>query len=83
MATLIQRMMFKPTNHIYNIDSFTEFDYMGASEFEYGAIPSAIRWLHEQNQKEYLSTAVMDIVQNGITRKVAVIFSKQHSVCYY
>lgn len=42
---LVQRGKFKSPDKITGIDSLIEFDYMGSAEFEYGALPKALKVL--------------------------------------
>jgi len=41
--SLVQRVRIKATTQPGNIDHHFEFDYMGSSEFEWGALPAALR----------------------------------------
>lgn len=45
LPTLIQRMNFRkdPSDHQKGVDRLFSFDYMGSSEFEWGALPAALR----------------------------------------
>jgi len=40
---LVQRGKFKQPAKIEGIDSLIQFDYMGSSEFEFGALPKALK----------------------------------------
>lgn len=61
---LIQRVMVGPSNR-KGIDGFFGFDYMGSSEFEWGAIPKTLRLMRE-NISDYL-TEPKRIKSNGHT----------------
>lgn len=45
LPTLVQRVKFRkePSEHQKGIDRLFEFDYMGSSEFEWGALPATLR----------------------------------------
>ncbi len=47
MPYLIQRCRVRSRENITGIDSLLSFDYMGSSEFEWGALPIALRELCE------------------------------------
>src|SRR5580692_1422841 len=40
---LVQRGKFKNSPKIEGVDSLIDFDYMGSAEFEYGALPKALK----------------------------------------
>src|ERR1019366_7565972 len=40
---LVQRGSFKEVDKMEGIDSLIHFDYMGSAEFEYGALPKALK----------------------------------------
>jgi hypothetical protein len=42
------------------------FDYMGAAEFEYGAVPEAFSFLYEQRLKDNLKTNILQINNDKI-----------------
>lgn len=48
---LIQRGKFQNREDKKGIDSLLSFDYMGSSEFEYGALPSSLRRVRENLSK--------------------------------
>lgn len=52
---LIQRGRFKDVlrENITGIDSLLKFDYMGAAEFEFGALPKSLRRMIEANDGLY------------------------------
>jgi hypothetical protein len=50
---LIQRAKFEKSDNESGIDSILNFDYMGSSEYEWGALPKALKRTRE-NEKEYI-----------------------------
>ena len=46
---LVQRMMFrdKPLDDCMGVDRFFQMDYMGAAEFEWGALPEALKLMRK------------------------------------
>jgi len=40
---LVQRGTLKPLKEVTGIDALVAFDYMGSSEFEFGALPKALK----------------------------------------
>lgn len=44
---LVQRGNFVKQDHRSGIDKILSFDYMGSSEFEYGALPISIRFIRD------------------------------------
>jgi len=69
-TSLVQRGKFSDRNWKKGIDSIVEFDYMGSSEFEYGALPESLNKIRE-NISEY--TYLDNIVLKG---KVISVYCK-------
>ena len=53
------------------------FDYMGASEFEWGAVPKALERI-STNYKKYLTTTFQVVVRSGVEATVYAIVPKEH-----
>lgn len=66
----IQRGFFEERDCKKGIDSIIKFDYMGASEFEWGALPKALKRLRK-NVGEY---AYHDV---SVGDKMITIFCKE------
>jgi len=66
-TSLIQRGKFKSRPEKVGIDNILLFDYMGSSEFEWGALPKALADMRK-NITEY---TYMDVPMNG---KVITVF---------
>ena len=68
-TTLIQRAKFENHNYKKGIDSIVHFDYMGSSEFEWGALPKSLGNIRsELNEYTYLDVPMQD--------KVITVFCK-------
>lgn len=69
LPTLVQRVSFRkePSEHQKGIDRLFSFDYMGSSEFEFGALGAALRCMRAEEPKKW---------------KVEQITSGQHVVFY-
>ena len=66
---LIQRGKFKNREHKNGIDSIVSFDYMGSSEFEWGALPESLGKIRDLiNDYTYLDVPIKD--------KVITVFCK-------
>jgi len=66
---LIQRGNFENREHKNGIDSILNFDYMGSSEFEWGALPKSLGNIRsELNEYTYLDVPMQD--------KVITVFCK-------
>lgn len=66
---LIQRGKFEDMEHKSGIDSILSFDYMGSSEFEWGALPKSLGNIRsELNEYTYLDVPMQD--------KVITVFCK-------
>lgn len=66
---LIQRGKFEDREHKSGIDSILSFDYMGSSEFEWGALPKSLGNIRsELNEYTYLDVPMQD--------KVITVFCK-------
>lgn len=62
-TSLIQRCKFKNREHKSGIDSILSFDYMGSSEFEWGALPNSLKKIRtELNNYVYLDVPLQDKV---------------------
>jgi hypothetical protein len=58
---LIQRGIIEDRDHKKGIDSIVSFDYMGAAEYEFGALPDSLKRLRSKiNEYIYL-----DVLING------------------
>jgi hypothetical protein len=68
-TTLIQRGKFENRDNKIGIDSIVHFDYMGSSEFEWGALPESLGKIRDLlNNYTYLDVAIKD--------KVITVFCK-------
>jgi hypothetical protein len=67
---LVQRANFKERENKTGIDSILRFDYMGASEYEWGALPDSLKRI----RKEIDTYTYMDI---PIEDKVITVFCKE------
>jgi rhodanese-related sulfurtransferase len=66
---LIQRAKFENRDYKTGIDSILYFDYMGSSEFEWGALPTSLKRIRaEESEYTYL-----DIPIKGVDKKDKVI----------
>lgn len=66
---LIQRCKFEDSEHKSGIDSILSFDYMGSSEFEWGALHKSLGNIRsELNEYTYLDVPMQD--------KVITVFCK-------
>jgi len=66
---LIQRAKFENRDFKKGIDSIVDFDYMGSSEFEWGALPESLTNIRSQiNEYTYLDCPIKD--------KVITVFCK-------
>ena len=66
---LIQRAEFKNREEKKGIDSIISLDYMGSSEFEWGALPDSLKKIRSgYNDYVYLDVPIMD--------KVVTVFCK-------
>lgn len=61
-AYLLQRGRFNKSPWKVGIDSILKFDYMGSSEFEWGALPKSLSRIREKDQYTYLDIPVKDKV---------------------
>ena len=68
-AYLVLRGSFQDRDFKTGIDSILKFDYMGSSEFEWGAIPSSL----DRIRKEISSYTYLDVPIQG---KVITVFCK-------
>lgn len=58
---LIQRGKFIDRDFKKGIDSIIQFDYMGSSEFEFGALPNSLNKIREnKNDYVYLDVPIKD-----------------------
>ena len=71
---LVQRMSTKdqPFERDKGFDRFFSLDYMGSSEFEWGAIPEALRYI----RKHKVVTQAYPVTINGVTRPVYFVGHK-------
>jgi hypothetical protein len=68
-TTLIQRAKFENRDYKKGIDSIVHFDYMGSSEFEWGALPESLGKIRDLiNDYTYLDVLIKD--------KVITVFCK-------
>ncbi len=68
-TTLIQRAKFENRDYKKGIDSIVHFDYMGSSEFEWGALPESLGKIRDAiNNYTYLDVPIKD--------KVITVFCK-------
>ena len=68
-TTLIQRAKFENRDYKKGIDSIVHFDYMGSSEFEWGALPESLGKIRDSiNDYTYLDVPIKD--------KVITVFCK-------
>lgn len=68
---LVQRAFKKKTQKIQGIDSILSFDYMGSAEFEFGALPAALKKLREIHQNLIIATyAIYQIISGYNAIKV-------------
>lgn len=66
---LIQRARFEDRDYKKGIDSIVHFDYMGSSEFEFGALPESLGKIRSSiSEYTYLDVPVKD--------KVITVFCK-------
>jgi hypothetical protein len=69
-TTLIQRGKFNDRDYKTGIDSIVKFDYMGSSEFEWGALPDSLDRIRKNiNEYTYLDVPIKD--------KVVSVFCKE------
>lgn len=68
---LIQRAQFEDRDFKTGIDSILSFDYMGSSEFEWGALPKSLKFIR-QNINEYV---YLDV---PIKEKQITVFCPDH-----
>jgi len=68
-TTLIQRGKFEDRDFKNGIDSITNFDYMGSSEFEWGALPESLGKI----RADIYSYTYMDVPMKD---KVITVFCK-------
>lgn len=60
---LIQRARFEDRDYKKGIDSIINLDYMGSSEFEWGALPDSLKKIREHlNNYTYLDVPIKDKV---------------------
>lgn len=60
---LIQRARFEDRDYKKGIDSIINLDYMGSSEFEWGALPDSLKKIRENiNNYTYLDVPIKDKV---------------------
>ena len=70
-TTLIQRAKFENRDYKKGIDSIVHFDYMGSSEFEWGALPESLGKIRDSiNDYTYLDVPIKD--------KVITVFCKDN-----
>lgn len=67
---LIQRAKFNNRDYKKGIDSILEFDYMGSSEFEWGALPKSLK-----NIREEINNYIY--IENIVNNKTITIFCKK------
>lgn len=79
---LIQRAKKQKREGKKGIDSLVSFDYMGSSEFEWGALPKSLKRFRE-NQKEYID--IQYSFKKFPSKVVNVVCKKkdQDQVCEY
>ena len=70
-TTLIQRAKFENRDFKKGIDSIVHFDYMGSSEFEWGALPTALKILTKSADK--LITIQYDILKDIYDNNIWII----------
>ena len=71
---LIQRGKFENREYKNGIDSILSFDYMGSSEFEFGALPKSLGNIRNKlNEYTYLDIPMQD--------KVITVFCKDSQKC--
>ena len=58
LPKLIQRIRFRkePYGRMKGVDKFFDFDYMGSAEFEFGALPKALKIMREARTKDWKVT---------------------------
>jgi hypothetical protein len=78
-TSLVQRGKFSDRNWKKGIDSIVEFDYMGSSEFEYGALPESLNKIRE-NISEY---AYLDVPLKGKVISVCCKDSQKSEILTY
>jgi hypothetical protein len=66
-AYLIQRAKFEKRENKKGIDSILKFDYMGSSEFEWGALPNALYTI-KKDIKDYIYRDI------NISEKIITVF---------
>jgi hypothetical protein len=66
MPTLIQRIHRRRevSEHSKGVDRLFEFDYMGRSEFEWGAIPQALKAMRANKNQDW---TIRSITAHGVT----------------
>lgn len=64
---LIQRGKFQNQNHKSGIDSIIRFDYMGSSEFEFGALPESLKIIRD-NIDDYIYQEI------SLKNKIIIVF---------
>lgn len=72
LPSLIQRIRVRkePYDGAKGIDKFFDFDYMGSSEFEWGALPKALKIMREAKTKDWKVTKLavgVDPASTGLT----------------
>lgn len=68
-TTLIQRAKFENRDYKKGIDSILSFDYMGSSEFEWGALPKSLGKIRDSiDDYTYLDVPIKD--------KIVTVFCK-------
>jgi hypothetical protein len=60
LPSLIQRVRYRKNDLRKGIDAFFEFDYMGSSEFEWGALPKSLKLMRELRMKDPDSSKTPD-----------------------
>lgn len=71
---LIQRADFRDDPDKKGIDSILSFDYMGASEYEWGALPRSLKEIREKIKKENFLVYELEITPE----KVVQIFCSEN-----
>lgn len=80
---LIQRGMIRKNDKISRLSDMVDFDYMGSSEFEFGALPRSLRAL-QANVDSISSTVEGRITgDNGESLRVLHTFSPEDYEVYF
>jgi hypothetical protein len=78
-AYLVQRGRKNTREYKKGIDALVEFDYMGSSEFEWGALPKSLRAIRE-NIDQY---TVQNMVLNGVEFTILATHTQFDEIALY